>query len=406
MIRTEQIRINGTPELSTLCHLSKNLWNEANYIIRQQFFLTGKWIRYNELDKMMQSSNNYKKLGSASSQQALMLLDKNWVATFKGIKERTKNPSKFKGKVGLPHYKPKDGESIIIFTNRGAHIRNGYLTFTKKLPLSLKTRLPDNTKLKQVRIIPKVTYYICEIVYEKRTSEKSIINRRWYSKNNNILGIDYGVDNIITMSNNIGLQSIVIKGSIIKSENQWYNKRRAELQSIYDRQNNKSGLALSILTINRNARVKDIMHKISHYVINYCLENNIGTIVIGHNKSWKQNINIGKHNNQNFVSIPYYLLTNLFKYKAEEEGIKIIEINEAHTSKCSFLDNEPICHQEKYLGKRIKRGLFQSSNGTLINADVQGSLNIIKKVFPNAFADGIVVQGLVPKRLSILELLS
>jgi putative transposase len=148
------------------------------------------------------------------------------------------------------------------------------------------------------------------------------------------------------------------------------------------------------------------MHKISHYVVNYCIENNIGTIVIGHNNGWKQNVNIGKRNNQNFVSLPYYLLTNQLKYKSEEVGINVCEANEAHTSKCSFLDNEAICHQVKYLGKRIKRGLFQSSNGTLINADVQGSLNIIKKVFPKAFADGIAVQGLVPKRLSILELLS
>jgi putative transposase len=400
VIRTEQIKINGTPELHTLCHLSKNLYNEANYVIRQEFFTNNKWIRYNDLDKLMQPSENYKGLGSASAQQTLMLLDKNWIATFKGIKERKKNPTKFKGKISFPKYKAKNGEFIIKFTNTSSRIKKGTVSFTRKLSLKIKTRLPDNTDLREVRIIPKSNHYICEIVYKKRISEEAI--RRWYAKNNNILGIDYGVDNIITMSNNINLQPIVIKGSIIKSENQWYNKRKAELQSIYDRQKIKSGSTLSLLT----TKVKDIMHKISHYVVNYCIENNIGTIVIGHNNGWKQNVNIGKRNNQNFVSLPYYLLTNQLKYKSEEVGINVCEANEAHTSKCSFLDNEAICHQVKYLGKRIKRGLFQSSNGTLINADVQGSLNIIKKVFPKAFADGIAVQGLVPKRLSILELLS
>ncbi len=227
LIRTEQIQIEGTDELSNLCHLSKNLWNEANYVIRQEFFLNGKWIRYAELDKILKSSDNYKQLNAQSAQQTLKVLDKTWTATFEGIKERTKNPDRFKGKVGLPHYKPKDGEAILIFTNQQAKIKDGYVFFPKKLPLKIKTRLKGS--INQVRFIPKGNYYVCEIIYEK-LSEKELISKRWYAKRNkNILGIDYGISNIVTMVNNIGEQPIAIKddGTGIKSINQFYNKRKA-----------------------------------------------------------------------------------------------------------------------------------------------------------------------------------
>ena len=397
--------IEGTDTLSELCHLSKNLYNEANYLIRQEFFTNKKWIRYNVLDKLLQSSDNYIKLPAQSAQYTIQILDKNWKSFFKSTKEYAKHPDKFLGRPRLPNYKPKDGEFLLKLNNR-TKIKNGIIELPKKFGnIEIKTRLEDDTNLREIRIIPKGTGYICEIVYIKPQSEESIINMRWYAKNNNILGIDYGVDNIITMSNNLGLQPIIIKGSILKSENQWYNKRKAELQSIYDRQKIKSGNLLTILTSNRNNKIKDQMHRISRYVIDYCLEHNIGTIVIGHNNGWKQEVNMSKKTNQNFVTIPYNILTNQITYKGEEVGIKTIEVNEAHTSKCSFLDNESICHHSSYLGTRIKRGIFKSASGTLINADVNASLNIIKKVFPNSF-DGIAVHGLVPKRLSILALLS
>ncbi len=406
LIRTEQINIDSNNTLSNLCHLSKNLYNEANYLIRQEFFANGKWIQYRELDKLLQSSDNYKQLPSQSAQYTVQILDKNWKSFFASVKEYTKHPDKFLGKPKLPNYKPKDGEFLLKLNNR-TKIKDGIIQLPKKFGnIQIKTRLPDNINLREMRIIPKGIGYICEIIYKKRISEENIINRRWYAKNNNILGIDYGVDNIITMVNNIGEQPIIIKGSIIKSLNQWYNKRKAELQSIYDRQKIKSGNSLTTLTSNRNNKIKDQMHRITRYVIDYCVEHNISTIVIGHNDRWKQEVNIGKRNNQNFVTIPYNISTNQIKYKGEEVGIKTIEVNESHTSKCSFLDNEPICHQKTYLGKRIKRGLFISSKGLLINADVQGALNSIKKAFPKAFADGIVVHGLIPKRLSILALLS
>jgi putative transposase len=159
--------------------------------------------------------------------------------------------------------------------------------------------------------------------------------------------------------------------------------------------------------------MKDAMHKISRFIIDWCIEHDVGTLVIGHNDNWKQKVNIGKRNNQNFVSIPYYLLINDLDYKGEEVGINVIEQEEAHTSKCSFLDGESIEHHEKYAGKRIekyagkriKRGIFRSAKGILINADVQGALNIIKKAIPKAFskenADEIEGAGLHPMRCTI-----
>jgi len=263
--------------------------------------------------------------------------------------------------------------------------------------------LKDDKKIKEARIIPKGTGYVLEIVYEKSVDPK-ILNKRTHYR------IDFGLRNIVTMANNIGEQPIVIKGDVVKSINQYYNKRRAELQNIYDRQKIEWRTAILNLTDNRNRKIKDAMHKISRYIVHYCLEHNIGTIVIGHNDNWKQEVQLGKRNNQNFVSIPYYILQNQIAYKAEELGISVIGQDESHTSKCSFLDNESIEHHDKYLGRRIKRGLFRSAKGILINADVQGALNIIRKAFSNAFpqgnADGIEGVGLHPKRTNIKKILS
>ncbi len=404
LIRTEQIQIEGTNEISLFCHLSKNLWNEANYVIRQEFINNRKWIRYNVLNGKLKTSENYKLLNAQSAQQTLKVLDHSWNSFFKSIKEWSKNPEKFLGRPKLPGYKSKDGENILIFTNQQVRIKDDYLTFTRKLPLKIKTRLGKDTKLNQVRIIPKGSNYTCEIVYEKQ-SEEGEINKRWYARRINkirIIGIDMGIRNIVTIANNIGEIPIVIKGGVLKSMNQFYNKEKAQLQSIYDKQGIKFGTRMSQLNSKRNHKIKDMMHKISRYTIDYCLEHNIGTIIIGKNDNWKQESNMGKKNNQNFVSIPHYRLIQMLQYKAEECGIVIKLQQESHTSKCSFLDMEPICHQETYIGNRFTRGLFKSANGLIINSDVNGALNIIRKAIPNAFAKGIEDVGLHPVRSNTL----
>ena len=412
LTRTEQIWLDSSNILRELCHFSKNLWNEANYQVRQEFIFAQKWIRYNTLACNLKTSENYKFLNAQTAQQILKILDRSWNSFFKAIKEYAKHPEKFLGRPKLPRYKEKNGEFVLIFTNQQFRIENGYIIFPNKLPLKVKTRLGDDTKLCEARIIPKGTGYVLEIVYEKQ-SEEGEINKRWYSRRvneNRIIGIDFGLRNIVTIGNNIGEKPIVIKGGAIKSMNQFYNKRKAEIQSIYDKQVIKSGSRIDNLTTKRNLKMRDAMHKISRYVINWCVEHNVGLIVIGHNDKWKQDINIGKRNNQNFVSIPYYILTHHVQYKGEEIGIKVVLQEESHTSKCSFLDEEPIEHQENYLGKRIKRGIFRSAKGIIINADVQGSLNIIRKAFPKTFPKGKVDEiegvGLHPKRANINRILS
>ncbi len=413
VIRTEQIWMKHNEVISNLCHLSKNLYNEANYIIRQEFFTNKRWIRYNELDKIMQPSENYKTLPSQNAQQLLTVLDRSWSSFFASVKEYKKSPSKFLGRPRLPKYKPKDGEALLIFNNPNIKVKDGTITLPKKLNnLKIKTRLPSNTNLCEVRIIPKGSNYICEIAY-KKLSEEGEINRRWYARRNNknrIIGIDFGLSNIVTIANNIGEKPIIIKdnGKGIKSTNQFYNKISAKSKSISDRQKLKTTKKQQFLYNKRLRKSNDYIHKLSKFLIDYRLKHNIGKIIFGYNQEWKQQLTLGKINNQCFTLVPYKNIINKTKCKSEEQGIKVVLQEESHTSKCSFLDNEPICHHEVYLGKRIKRGLFRSSNGTLINADVNGALNIIRKSEPNAFkrleVDGVGGCGLHPIRLSISDI--
>lgn len=450
--RTEQIHIGYDENISSMCHTAKNLWNEALYDTRQVYFnnqnkttIKRTIPSYNNLAGKFKTSTNYKQLYSSTAQYVLRYLADSWTSFFKSIRKYNEDPSEFLGRPNIPGYKKKDGEFTILFTNQACVINSyqnfargegennpylrsikhkygkicegeNYLIFPEKSGiLPVKTRLPVGTDLREVRVVPQGDGYNIEIVYDKKIEQLTMNKSR-------IVGIDYGISNIVAIANNIGEQTIVIKGSIVKSINQWYNKRRAELYSIYDRQPiacdlktrklifNRDTEKLQNLTSYRNRIMTDIMHKISRYIINYCIEHNIGTIVIGHNAKWKQNINLGKITNQNFVMIPYHLLTRDLEYKGNEVGIDVIEYNEAHTSKCSFLDNESVEHHDRYVGKRIKRGLFRSALGKVINADVHAGSNLIRKVFPNVSwkldTDGIAGTLTCPLRLSIKDLLN
>jgi len=394
--RTEQTWMKGDETISRLCHISKNLYNEANYTIRQEFFKSGKWIRYNELNKQLKENENYKTLPAQTAQQTLKLVDRAWKSFFKAIKEWKKHPEKFLERPGIPGYKKKDGEFIVVFTNQQAKLRDGWLILPKLIGMKIKTRIKEG--LREVRIIPRGVGYVLEIVYNKTVD---VIKR-----NKDIMvGIDIGVRNLITMVNNIGEQPIVVKGGVVKSMNQFYNKEKARLQSVYDSQGIKTGNKMRKLSVKRERKLKDFFHKVSRFVVDWCVEHEIGTIVIGNNDNWKQEVEMGKRNNQTFVQIPFTSLINQMGYKAEEKGIEVKEQEESHTSKCSFLDNEPIEHREEYMGRRKSRGLFRSARGIIINADVNAGYNIIRKAVPKAFAkaeaDGIEGVGLHPVRCVI-----
>jgi putative transposase len=390
--RTERIWLKPSSDIGNMCHIAKNLFNEANYMVRQEFINNGKWIRYNMLALALKTSDNYKTLPAQSAQQILKQIDWSWKSFFQAIKAWNKDKTKFKKQPKLPRYKNKDGEFILIFTSQQVKIHDGQLVFPKKANFlnGIKTRI-DN--LQEVRIIPKAIGYILEIVYEKniKTSKR---NR------SRVAGIDIGVRNLVTVVNNFGERPIVVKGGTAKAMNQYYNKKKARLQSIYDQQKIKTGMTMKRLIVSRDKKMRDYLHQVSHAIVNYLVEHDIGLLVIGHNDNWKQNVNIGKRNNQSFVSIPFNHLIHMVQYKAEEQGTKVIIKDESHTSKCSFFDLETVEHHDKYVGKRM-RGLFRTAKGLIVNADVNGALNIIRKAVPNAFANGIEGAVSHPLRLTI-----
>ncbi|GAB6889822.1 MULTISPECIES: RNA-guided endonuclease InsQ/TnpB family protein [Geobacillus] len=394
--RVEQHQINSYHYLyhycNDLCFKSKNLYNYANYIVRQEFINNNEWIRYNSLDKMLKHKQVYKELPAQTSQQILRLLDKNWKSFFKAIKDWSKNKEKYLGKPKLPKYKKKNGRNVVIFTNQQCKIKDGYIKFPKT-DLKLKTKVIEG--LQQVRIVPKGSIYVIEVVYKKEIPNM-------IRESNRVVGIDLGLNNFVTMVNNIGETPIVINGKGVKSINQYYNKQKAYFQSILKKQNGLNwSKRLEKLTLKRNNKIKDFMHKASRYVVDWCVKHNIDTIVIGKNDNWKQEVDLGKRLNQAFVQIPYDMFIEQLQYKCEEVGIKVVLTEESYTSGTSFLDGEAPIKENYDKNRRIKRGLFKSNKGILINADVNGAYNIMRKVFPKAFANGVEGVGLHPVKLNV-----
>ena len=373
-------------EIDNLCFLAKNLYNAANYLVRQSFIFDGKYLNYYAIQKLIHGSGDYKALPAKVSQQVLMRLHEAWKGFFRGIASYKEHPSKFDAPVRIPKYLHKtDGRFPCIYTTQA--ISKKYLKHQLANPS--KTSIFVNTgvdNIHQVRLIPKSGYYVFEVVYSKPVANAND-NSDW------VAGIDIGLNNLAAVtSNKKGFQPILINGRPLKKINAFYHKKRGDLQS---KLSTKQKISLKIKDIlrKRNFKIDDYLHKASRLVINYLAANQIGTLVIGHNRKWKQSINLGKRNNQNFVSIPFSRFISMLIYKAELVGIKVIVTEESYTSKCSFIDSEALEKQLIYKGRRVKRGLFRSQSGILINADCNGSGNIIRKVVPNAFVEGI--QGVV-----------
>ena len=384
--------------IDELCYKSKNIYNYANYIVRQEFINNNRWIRYGKLAEITKTSESYKDLGSNVGQQTLRILDQNWKSFFASIKDWSKNKNKYLGKPKLPNYLNKEGRFNLIIDNIKVSIVDEYLRFSWKplKPLNNTYRTNVKGKLMQVRFIPKSNQYVMEIVYEIDIPEQP-------AKSSRIIGIDIGIDNLATVSNNIKEQPFIINGKPLKSMNQYYNKEKAETQSDLKLKHDKNwSNKLQQLTDKRNNKIDDYIHKASRKIVDWCIEHNIDTIVIGKNKNWKQETNIGKKNNQNFTQIPMATFINKIKYKAEDVGIKVIETEESYTSGTSFLDYESPNKDNYNKSRRITRGLFKSNGGEIINADLNGAYQIIKKVFPNVFDDGIEGVGLHPVRINIV----
>ena len=378
-----------------ICLKSGLLYNYVLYNVRQGIF-SGNYLKEYEFSTKLGRENqfDFRNLPSAVSQQVVAQVFcavKSWM----GSKKEFKNtPSKFNSKPKLPSYKKDKRQNMVVFATNACRIKDGYIHFVKNIIQPIKTKIGDS-KLCQVRIIPQATCYVVEIIYEKK--EQNLNLDRY-----NVLSIDLGLNNLCSCISNVGLIPFIVNGRIMKSFNQWYNKKKAKLMSYVG----DVGTSKRIRQLNnyRNFWIEDYIHKVSRYIVNYCINNNIGSIVIGLNKGWKQEISLGKRTNQKFVEVPFSRLIDKISYKCKLVGISFHIHEESYTSKVDHLAFEKLGKHDVYLGKRKKRGLFQSSIGKLLNADINGAIGIGRKVFGDSYVSKIIDSGFAfnPVRVSIL----
>ena len=388
---------------------SKNLYNAANYEIRQAFIHEGKYLNYNTMDKRMQSHEAYQALPAKVSQQILMVLDRNWKSFFEALEAYEEDPSKFIGRPKLPKYKHKtEGRNILIYTVQAIG-KKGFkrgLIQPSLLPISVKTQQKN---IDQVRIVPRNGYYVVEVVYEKEPIQADV-------DPSFCVGIDLGVTNLAAIaSNREGFIPRLVNGRPIKAWNQWYNKRMKELKKLLPKADRERVTKqMERITNTRNRRIDHYLHTASKRIIDFLVANGIGTIIIGKNPLWKQEASMGRRNNQNFVSIPHARFIDMLIYKATLVGIQVEIQEESYTSKASFLDLDPIPdykpndeEEHVFSGKRIGRRnrLYRTKDGRKICADVNGAYNILRKSRPDAFAHagakGIAAYVVQPVRLAV-----
>jgi len=373
--------------IKELCHIAKNLANEAIYNVRQYYFNEGEYLNYEKNYSLLKNSINYTMLNSNMAQQIIKEVDGSFKSFFRLLKLAKKGKYFFKD-CKLPSYLSKDGFTTLVIgfvrLNKNKLIlpfSNSFRKNHSNVEITIPPILKDK-KIKEIRIIPKSKARFFEIQY---TYEKDIIQRNLNT--DNALVLDLGINNLVTAVSTDG-KSFIIDGRKLKSINQWFNKENARLQSIKDKQKygNKPTERQKNIVRNRNNKVNDYMNKVAKIIINYCINNNIGILVCGYNETFQRNSNIGKENNQNFINIPYGKLRNKLEYLCKLNNIQFVKQEEAYTSKASFWDNDEIpvynCDNPKeyeFSGLRIHRGLYQCKNGMRLNADVNGALNILKK---------------------------
>ena len=387
MILVEQQIINSNHphfnELRELMSVSKSLYNMALYNVRQHYFesknddsVKYKFLSYVENWKKLKTTEVFQSLDSHCAQEIIKLVDKSFKAFFTLICK--KKQGDYREKINIPHYK-KEGEYCPLIFPQFPKIKNGTIRVPKS-KMTFKTKVEN---VKQFRFIYKGNHIVLEVLYEV---EEPVL----LEDNGRYAAIDLGIDNLCSVSSNC-CNSFIINGKPVKSINQYYNKKKAKLQKRVKKcQNRNKSKRINKLTEKRNRKVKDYFHKTSRYIVNQLVSNQINTLVVGYNKGWKQEVNIGKRNNQKFVGIPFNTLLDMLHYKCNLVGISMIITEESYTSKCSFIDDEEIKKKETYLGKRTKRGLYRSKDGRLINADINGSYNIMRKGLVKVALDGKV----------------
>nr|WP_027870148.1 RNA-guided endonuclease TnpB family protein [[Eubacterium] cellulosolvens] len=370
-----------------LSHAAKNLTNEAIYNVRQYYFTEGKFLKYEKNYALLKNSSNYRTLNSNMAQQILKEVDGSFKSFFGLRKLAKKGKYAFKD-CKLPHYLPKDGYTTLVIgfvrLNRNKLIlpfSNSFKKTHKPVEITIPPILLDK-KVKEIRIIPKAHARFFEIQY---SYEAECIQRNL--NQNNALALDFGINNLVTAVSSNG-RSFIIDGRRLKSINQWFNKENARLQSIKDKQHfgKKTTNRQKAIARDRNNKVNDYMSKAARKVVDYCIANDIGTLVAGYNVTFQRGSHMGKQNNQSFVNIPYGLLRNKLSYLCELNGITYVEQEESYTSKASFWDkdNIPVYNDDnpkeyQFSGNRIHRGMYRTASGIRFNADVNGALNIMRK---------------------------
>lgn len=371
-------------ELRDLMSISKSLYNMALYNIRQHYFesknddsVKYKFLSYVENWKKLKTTEVFQSLDSHCAQEIIKLVDKSFKSFFTLICK--KKQGDYQERCSIPKYKDENSYCPLIFP-QFPKIKNGVIKVPKS-KMTFKTKVEN---IKQFRFIHKGNHIVLEVLYE--VEEPTLLE-----DNNRYAAIDLGIDNLCSVSSNC-CNSFIINGKPVKSINQYYNKKKSKLQRRLKKcqKKNKSKRIIR-LTEKRNRKVKDYFHKASRYIVNQLVSNQINTLIVGYNKGWKQEVNIGKRNNQKFVGIPFNTLLDMLHYKCNLVGIGMIITEESYTSKCSFIDNEEIKKKQVYDGKRTKRGLYRSKDGITINADINGSFNIMRKGLVKASLDDKII---------------
>ena len=396
-------------EIDRAAFAAKNLYNAANYLVRQSFILQGVYLDNIQVYHLIKTHETYKALPAKVSNAVLNQLHRAWVGFFSSLEEWRVHPEKYLGKPKLPKYKRKDRGRCLLTYDAQALGKRIFRQTGLLVPSGLACRIPTRIKsweeIDQVRIVPRTGFYVVEVVYHRDAEPENVDPSL-------IAAIDVGVNVLAAITSNKGdFAPRLVSGKPVKSLNQYYNKRRAFQQSRLNKcKNVHSSRTLDQLTTKRNRRVMHYLHTASRRIIDLCVAEGIGTLVIGKNRFWKQSTNLGRRNNQQFVQIPHARFIEMLRYKGELVGIWVETHEESYTSKAGFLDLDPIPtydpqRQERisFSGTRIARSWYRAGDGRMIHADVNGSYNVLRKSSsdPWQMGRGVVGAAVHPRRLAV-----
>lgn len=378
--------------LRELCRHSNSLYNCAVYCIRHHFEQTNSYIGYANLYHELKTNEHYVAMPSKMAQQTLRLADKDMRSFFALLNRKRKG--EYGANARVPSYKKPNSFFNLILPNDQVSIRNGMIKLTKDIKIPFTHDIKGT--IKQLIISPHMEgkrFSMC-LQYEETTIPFTALSK------NNFLSIDLGIDNLAACASNVG-PSFLLNGKPLKSYNQFYNKRMSMMKSELERTTKKKwSHAMELMSMNRSNWVNNYFNQSIALLIKYCLKYDIGTVVMGYNAEWKKNVNLGGAINQKFCSIPHFLFKRKLQDKCASFGIEFIQQEESYTSKASFLDGDQMKHGVKFSGRRVKRGLYRSKNGRFLNADINGALNIARKVFPEFSNEGIEAFIVEPVKLN------